>query len=165
MESEIYRVKAIGKGFLAVMAKPIGEWLDDEIGGIKQSGIDLLVSLLTPPEVYELNLTQEERLCHKHQITFISFPIKDRSVPDNVKSTSELLSQLYQAAFSGQGVVVHCRAGIGRSGLIAAGVLLHDDIPSSEAFALVTKARNVAVPDTEEQISWLEKNASQLVSA
>ena len=40
MRPDIYRVKEIGSGFLAIMAKPVsGEFIEDEFQGIAREGI------------------------------------------------------------------------------------------------------------------------------
>lgn len=48
-------------------------------------------------------------------------------------------------------IAIHCRAGIGRSSLIAASVMTAYHIPAEEAFSLIETARGFAVPDTQEQ--------------
>jgi protein-tyrosine phosphatase len=53
---------------------------------------------------------------------------------------------------------VHCRAGIGRSGIAAAAVLVSLGHEPRDVFAMVSKARGVSVPDTDEQIEWFRKN-------
>src|SRR5205823_1851154 len=52
-------------------------------------------------------------------------------------------------------VAVHCRAGIGRSCLIAAAVLVTGGYSADEAWAAVGRARGLAVPETAEQRAWL----------
>jgi len=56
---------------------------------------------------------------------------------------------------AGKHVAIHCRAGIGRTGIIAGAVLLKTGKTAKEAFALISDARGVRVPDTEEQEKWL----------
>jgi protein-tyrosine phosphatase len=51
----------------------------------------------------------------------------------------------------GQNVAVHCRAGIGRSGMVAACSLVALGLAAPLAQAEVSKARGVAIPDTVEQ--------------
>src|SRR5262249_25284547 len=57
---------------------------------------------------------------------------------------------------------IHCRAGIGRSGLVGAAVLLHCGFTVREAFAAISKARGVQVPDTAEQSEWLSRRIERL---
>lgn len=162
MDAEIYKVSSIGAGFLAVMAKPVGEWLDEEIASLARQGVTTVVSLLTHAEAYELGLVEEAALCSAQGIEFLSFPITDRGVPEQVAMTVTLVAGLHERALAGSGVVVHCRAGIGRSGLIAAAVLLHEGLTPESALATVSRARRVPVPDTEEQVRWLCRHASLL---
>ena len=56
----------------------------------------------------------------------------------------------------GKAVAVHCRAGIGRSSLIAACVLVLLGFAPGMAFDLIGKARGVKVPDTEGQRDWVD---------
>lgn len=58
----------------------------------------------------------------------------------------------------GNNTLVHCHAGIGRSGLMAAGILLHCDLSPQQAFAHVSKVRGIRVPETRHQEDWLISN-------
>jgi hypothetical protein len=59
--------------------------------------------------------------------------------------------------YAAQGVGLHCRAGIGRSALVAACVLVLMGMAPGTAFDLIGKARGVRVPDTEGQREWVAK--------
>lgn len=148
-----------------MMSRPLTDWLPDEMNGLRQQQIDVVVSLLTNAEMYDLSLQEEKTHCQTHGIQFISYPIPDRNIPANVDTAVKLISTIYQLSYSGKGVIIHCRAGIGRSGLIAASVLLHEGLTTPEAFALVSKARGVGVPDTVEQKQWVEKYANKILCA
>ncbi len=60
--------------------------------------------------------------------------------------------------------VVHCRAGIGRSAVVAAGILLQAAFGPEEAFARVSEVRGVDVPDTDEQHNWVVSNYREITS-
>ena len=66
-----------------------------------------------------------------------------------------LTKRLYHHAAGGEHIVIHCRAGIGRTGMVAAGVLLHCGFEPDEALEHISLKRGVTVPDTDEQIEWL----------
>jgi hypothetical protein len=51
-------------------------------------------------------------------------------------------------------VGLHCRAGIGRSGLMAAGLLMFLGEQETVAWDRVSKARGLSLPDTQEQRFW-----------
>ncbi len=79
MRAELYTVAHGGPGHLSVLARPRGgEWLPDEVQGWLTAGVDVVVSLLTPSECEELELTEEATLCRRAGMTFIAFPLADR---------------------------------------------------------------------------------------
>lgn len=163
MGSTFYQVELIGSGFLAVMAKPVaGEWVEEEFSGLYSGGLRQVVSLLEAHEARELGLSDEERLCEKHGLRYVSYPSPDRGLPPTVESFKKLTKAIYHESAGGFSTVVHCRAGIGRTGLFAAGVLLHCGFEVEEAFDRVSKGRGVEVPDTQEQRDWLLRHAEQI---
>ena len=84
MKSEIYWIEGPTPGRLAIMPRPRGaDWLEDEVRNWRSAGVDIVVSLLTPREVAELDLTQEEALAKALGIEYFEFPILDRSVPSS----------------------------------------------------------------------------------
>jgi protein-tyrosine phosphatase len=137
------------------MARPRGnDWINDEISGLRDAGVNVLVSMLTPAEVNELDLQGEADGASGAGLEFVSCPTPDRGLPQPQEFRS-LLEQLEVALGQGQHVVVHCRMGIGRSSLVAAGLLMSEGMTGSDAWAAVSSARGMAVPDTDEQRSWL----------
>jgi len=150
-----YKVIEIGTGVLSVMAKPVpGEWIEDEFLGFARLGIDKIVCLLEDWEQLELGLGEEAKLCAKNSIEYVSFPIPDRGLP-RTDLALVLAEQLHTEICGGKHVAIHCRAGIGRTGIIAGAVLLKAGKTAKEAFILISDARGVQVPDTEEQEKWL----------
>jgi len=138
------------------MARPrSGDWLDDEIVAWHDDGVDVVVSLLQKDEIEELELAQEASLCKAAGIQFISFPIVDRGVPSSLESTEALARFLSDKISEGGAVAIHCRAGIGRSALVAASTLICLGFTSIDAFDKLSKARGVKTPDTEGQQEWV----------
>jgi len=162
---DIYSLELIGSGSVSVMAKPVaGEWIDDEFSGISKYGINRIISLLERSEAYEVGLKDEEVYAEKHQIEFVSYPIPDRGLPSSVNDFSKFTKGLYHSAAKGNNIVIHCRAGIGRTGIVAAGVLLHCGFTAEQAFEHISKKRGVPVPDTPEQENWVIENESAIVN-
>ena len=154
----IYWIDSPGRGRIAIVARPRGgDWLEDDVWVWKQNGIDVVVSLLTPQERKELDLTQEARETAKRGIQFINFPIPDRSVPSSWHEMKGLVDQVSSLIAQGKKVGIHCRQGIGRSALFAASLLVNSGIQTERAFQQIEKARGVPVPDTPEQRQWVEK--------
>lgn len=146
---------------LAILPKPRGgEWLDDEIASFAAQGLQTLLTLLTPDEEIETGLTDEVVLAEKHGLDFMRYSIPDRGVPKSVTLFAEVTNDL---ADSGKAIGVHCRAGIGRSGLACAAIMLRLGHELDAAFDAISKARGVPVPDTPEQRDWLELHAATFV--
>lgn len=162
MTPDIYWIDGPLPGKLAILARPRGEdWLEDEIVGWKNAGVNVVVSLLTADENYELGLVDERKLVERHGLTFISFPIGDYSVPTSKTEVQQLASQLEESLTHGKSVGIHCRQGIGRSSLVAACVLVTSGESPETAFQQITNARGRPVPDTPEQKKWVTTFASE----
>ena len=120
-----------------------------------------MVSLLESDEAAQLDLAGEPGAADASGIGFISFPIPDRSVPDSTFAAIALMTRIANALGEGKNVAVHCRQGIGRSGLIAAGVLITSGVSPGDAIRAVSAARGVGIPETIRQRQWVERLASR----
>lgn len=68
----------------------------------------MLVSLLTPEEIAELNLEQEKALCHAAGLQFLSSPIPDRSVPADQDTALRFATKQNGLHSEGKRIVIHC---------------------------------------------------------
>jgi len=153
----IYWIELEG-AHLGIMARPRGnDWLVDDLRALKHAGVDVIVSALTAPEAEELGLIEEGEGCAQNGLLFIPFPIEDRSLPAHFTDFGVFVNKLLEHSRNGRSVVIHCRAGIGRSSLIAAAVLTRMGLSADEAFRLIEQARGRPVPDTPEQRRWVER--------
>ena len=152
MRAEIYPIKGLPCGGLAIMPRPrAGDWLPDEVESWRQPGVDCIASLLEPVEVAELGLEHERELCERAGLEFVQFPIPDCSAPPSRQAFSAFVESLVSRLRQGRGVAIHCRMGMGRSALVAACDLAALGQPLESAWRLIEKARRLSVPDTEEQ--------------
>ena len=164
MQAEMYKVGTIGKGFFAIMARPSLEQSDPaSVVNISRLGINLVVSLLETNEARTLGLDAEREQVKALGMDFVSFPIPDMGIPTSVEEFASLSKMLLKQVNAGNNILVHCHAGIGRSGLMAAGILLHCDLNPKQAFAHVSKMRGVRVPETPDQEYWLMSNHATIV--
>ena len=62
---------------------------------------------------------------------------------------------------AGINLLVHCRGGIGRTGLICCCLMLTTGISVPDAISVVTKQRGKQVPETPEQIDMLIRYAAR----
>jgi protein-tyrosine phosphatase len=153
----IHWIQAPSGGRIAVIPRPRGgEWIDREIRCIIADGANVLVSCLELDEITELELSDELGTCSRNGIEFINLPIPDRSIPRNGAAFAALTSRLFLATTAGKSVAIHCRQGIGRSSLIAASILLRHGLTVSAAFEAISITRKCKVPETLEQIRYVE---------
>jgi protein-tyrosine phosphatase len=144
------------RGKLFVTSRPRGgDWLSDEARDWRRSGIETVVSLLTHDEESELGVEGEAVEMVKQGMKFVSFPIPDRGVPGSTTAAFEMLEKVHNELQRGKNVLVHCRQGIGRAGLVAASLLVLDGADPLAAIKEVSKARGVRVPETAEQEQWI----------
>ena len=165
MGTKLHWVDGPWQGRLALSARPRGgDWLGDELLHWKQRGIDTVVSLLEPAESDDLELAEECLQAERHGLRFQSIPIEDRSVPDGRLDFTRQLEQIERELQRGRNVVLHCRQGIGRTGLVAACLLMLQGFSPSAAVELLSTARGISVPETAEQRHWLESFADSFAS-
>jgi len=135
--------------------------LSDEMVGMSRLGVDVLVSLLTPRENWELSLEAEPQAAADAGLQFIVLPTSDRGTPD--AGMAKIVAQsLLDEILAGRGVAIHCRAGIGRASLLAACVLTLDGMAAADAWQRISGARGLPVPDTDEQRRFVANFAVQL---
>lgn len=156
----LYWVDGPWQGKLALAARPRGgDWLQDDIADWKRAGVNTVLSLLTPTEQQELHLRDEAQEVRKQELEFVSFPIPDREIPRSESQLGEVLEQLSRSLSDGRNVVVHCRQGVGRTGLIAACLLVKSGMSPGAAVDALSAARGVSVPETTEQREWIDHYA------
>lgn len=124
---------------------------------------DLLVSLMEPFEYRLLHIEALFPGAEALGITVARFPIVDVSVPpaSAMPAFAELIAQVVDAMRAGQAVVVHCRGGLGRSGIVAASALVSLGTTPAVAIQAVRSARPGAV-ETSRQEQWVSAFAEHL---
>lgn len=161
MSMSIYTIARKGAGQISTMARPRGGgWLEDEMTALRAAGVDVLVSMLTSEEAKELSLTSERAAAESAGIRWLELPTTDRGVPA-VDDTRSLLDRVSLELEAGAHVAVHCRIGIGRASMVAAGMLMREGVSADDAWKLVRDARGLDVPDTQEQREWVARAAAE----
>ncbi len=166
MVPQLYPIPGRWPGRFAITSRPRGgDWLEDEIRGWKNAGIDIVISLLEPEEERQLGLAEEANLVAKSGMQSISFPIPDLGVPPALSAANELLETIHAALSDGKNIAVHCRQSVGRSGLVALGLLIFSGESVKGAVEAVTRSRGIPVPEKVEQFRWIESFAASRILA
>lgn len=88
-------------------------------------------------------------------------PVVDMSVPEDA-TMLDVVGQVDALLEAGAGVVVHCGAGWGRAGTLAACVLMANGLAMPDALAAVAAARPGAGPEAPEQRALVARLAPLL---
>ncbi|MHA1127466.1 MAG: protein-tyrosine phosphatase family protein [Alphaproteobacteria bacterium] len=161
MKPSFYPVTTTSTGKLYMMPKPSSEFLNADLRYYRSDGINVVVSMLEKTEALELGLQVEAASCARHQLQFIQLETPDFGLPEDAPFAT-LVNFVVMKLAQGQSVAVHCRAGIGRSGMLIACVLIDLGLTPEAAIKQVTESRGQTVPETDEQIAFIYKYASGL---
>lgn len=126
------------------------------------AGIQCFVDLTQPGELAPQPSYESELPAGIH---YLRVPITDHAVPKKRAQMAAILEALSRALASGRPVYLHCRAGIGRTGMVAGCLLVERGMAGGEALAELNRvwkqsARSSAwpdVPETPEQIRYVRK--------
>ena len=129
--------------------------LDADISAIKAWGADIVISLLEAPEFELLGVAG---LPGKLSSAFDwhHLPIRDMQPPDArfERAWKKLAPRVVQCLADGGRVLLHCRGGLGRSGTVAARILIEQGESATRAMARVRAARPGAI-ETRGQEAFL----------
>jgi ADP-ribosyl-[dinitrogen reductase] hydrolase len=148
---------APGKKQLTAMS---GAWDRDlaiDLDSIAAWNAAAVVTLLEEGELDELRITELGREVQRRHMEWHHWPIKDGAVPSSTfqakwqENSARTLSLLQ----TGANVLVHCKGGQGRAGMVAARLLAEIGISSEQAIRSVRAAREGAI-ETSEQEKWVK---------
>lgn len=160
--SRLYTVPVLPVGQVSIVQRPRGgDWLADDIRTLVKHNVDVLVSLLTPAEIVELDLANEADICRVQGLTYFSYPLQDLSTPPFSAELFALLTQLHALLTEGKHIAAHCRMGLGRSALLAASVLVLSGLTPEQACTNLSCVRGYTVPEMEEQRAWVKELPQQ----
>ena len=161
-DKQVFR-HGLSEGSISLMPKPPGgKQLADYIDYLQNRDIHILVSLLQYDEINSFSLINEGSHCKDFGIEFINFQIKDHDVPQFFLPFNQLIDKLANDVKQGKNIAIHCYAGIGRTGLTAASILIKLGMQVDLALINLSQTRRLRVPETIDQITWLHHHAEQL---
>ena len=137
--------------------------LDADLERLRQHhGADVLVSLMEDHEYDLLAVPDLRARARDVGLEVRHFPIADESVPPAWQDDAfaALVAGIRRALDDGRRVVVHCRGGVGRSGLVAAAVATTYCDDADAAIARVRRAQRFAV-ETDEQEAYVQRFAGR----
>lgn len=118
---------------------------------VETHGCVLLVSLVSDHELGLLRIVDLPERSAERGIRLLRFPFGDFSTPDSVEEVMELAAEIIRVAGRGGMVAIHCWAGLGRTGLVAACCLVACGLSSTEAVAAVRRCRPRAIENSDQE--------------
>jgi ADP-ribosyl-[dinitrogen reductase] hydrolase len=130
-----------------------GAWdrsLDDDMKAVSDFGAAALVTLMPDSELQSLLVSPDQvrRKASELGVEWFQLPIPDAGTPDQhfEHSWADAGPRLRALLKDGHNIVIHCKGGLGRTGTIAARLLIEFGMAPQMAIQSVRKAR----PDTIE---------------
>jgi protein-tyrosine phosphatase len=150
----------IGLTFAPGKKDRFGRWhrdLDADLQRLREHyKVDRLVSLMQACEFDMLQIANIVERARAHGIAVRRFPIRDVSAPPAraMKRFIRMIDAVVDDVRAGRTVVIHCRGGLGRTGLVAASCLVVLGHQPGEAIRRVRSARP-GVVEVEKQERWV----------
>lgn len=116
-----------------------GTSIREAVEALKGAGASAVLTLMTDEEMTENNAESLPLECARQGIHWYHLPIVDGQAPEKsalVKSQPSL-DKILGLIQNGSSVAIHCRGGSGRTGLIAAQILIIAGLPTEDAIRLV----------------------------
>jgi atypical dual specificity phosphatase len=136
----------IDRPHLAASARPDGP---EELAWLRQQGVQILLSLTEYP--VRRDWVNDAGLMVMH------VPVVDMEAPTQ-EQLDRCVSALNRARGQNMGVVVHCTAGLGRTGTVLAAFLVAQGFTPRAAIARVRELRPGSI-ETEDQVQAVEEFA------
>lgn len=120
-------------------------------------GAHVVAPLIEPFEYGVLDIEAYPEVAAACGLTVAAFPIPDGCAPGDPESFAVYLEGLLEQLLNGQVVVVHCRGGLGRAGLVAACLLVQMGLDADAAIRLVRQTRSPHAIETAEQEAFIHR--------
>jgi ADP-ribosyl-[dinitrogen reductase] hydrolase len=130
--------------------------LDTDLSDLRDKGAARLISLTPEAEMAALGVRDLPAMARLAGLAWHHVPIADFGVPEGeaLVRWRDLSPRIHRALEGREQIAIHCRAGLGRSGTLAALILTERGIAPADAIARVRAARPGAI-ETQAQEAFI----------
>jgi len=143
-----------GKHGDSLNGAPWARDLEVDLAALKAWGAGLVVTLMERHEFAILGVPDLDTRIAAHGMDWEYLPIPDQGTPKGAFEAAwpEICAELLARFETGGRVILHCRGGLGRTGLVAALLLIEAGMPADEAIRAVRRLRPRAIETTAQEI-------------
>lgn len=136
--------------------------LKSDVEAICNFGADHVLSLTPAEEMHAKGAASLPMLLAQRGIVWHHFPIVDYStpLPEQEQAWNSLSAQMHGALDDGRTVVIHCYAGIGRTGMVTMRLMVERGVPPKDALSRIRAVRPGAV-ERPAQYDWAAGKSSR----
>lgn len=159
------RLDAPGGGALLLTSFPglddavPSDWRSSIVRGLERvaaSGARTLITLVERATLARYDVPDYGDLVRDAGLDWRHLPIADFSTPDAgfMAAWREASQELHRRLDDGETIAIHCRAGLGRTGTVAALILIERGLTPEEAIRQVRRSRPGTI-ETDAQQAWV----------
>ncbi len=137
--------------------------LDEDLRAIRNWGASTVVTLIETHEFELLKVNGLGELVQKLGMRWIHLPIRDVDVPDQRFENAWAAAgpEIHQRIQGGEKILIHCRGGLGRTGLVAGLILVERGCAPRDAIQQVRAARRGAIETVAQECYVLRAKGRQ----
>ena len=124
-----------------------------DLAALAAAGTSMLVTLVAAAELDRIGHDAMRAACDELRIAWAHCPIPDMEIPGASFERAWALAgpQVHRRLDAGELVTLHCRAGLGRSGTVAARVLVERGLAPADAIDLVRRYQPGAIETASQE--------------
>ncbi len=136
--------------------------LRTSIAQLKEAGAESILTLMTDDEISRFGVDDLASVSNENNLGWLHLPIEDDSAPGlEFHQSWEASKALVHGVLDSKGTIaIHCKGGSGRTGLMAAIILLERGIPREQVFSMVKRLRPKALV-LQRHIDYLNEQRTQ----